>query len=65
MFEKMLLQGEFDKALSSSSKLVSEFPENGEVHYLHGLSLGFSNQHQEAESAFEKSELLGFVEDAL
>lgn len=62
---KLLSLGEFDKALKLSEKLVELAPASGEAYYLHGLSLGFADQLDASDAAFEKAETLGYVEGAL
>ncbi len=62
---KLLNLGEFSKALEQTQRLIELAPKNGEAFYLHGLSLGFNNQTEKSEAAFDQADTLGYVEDGI
>lgn len=58
----LLELGEFSQALTISQQLVSLTPDSGEALHLHALALGFNDQYEASEAAFNKAMALGFEE---
>ena len=57
--KNLIDRGAYEQALTSV-KVLLEKQEDGEGYFFKGLVLGFLNQHDESDAAFEKAESLGY-----
>lgn len=58
-----LENGQYQSTLQDASCMVEFCPASGEMHYIHGLALGFDGQLSESKQAFDKSRQLGYKLD--
>ena len=60
LIQLLIDNGEYDNALSKAKEAIMEYPKNGNIFYLKGLSHAYLGEDNLAEAAFKKSEGLGY-----